>query len=357
MALRVLIVTGMWPSVDEPDYGAFVRTIAGALAEQPDVEVDVAAVTTRASGRLQTPIKYAGLSAGTLRRARRADVLWGHFLVPAGAVTALAGRIARRPWVLTAHGGDVANLERSSVRRASRMALRGAAATTAVSEWLRDRMNGYGISEGPVDVVNMGVDLGRYAPRSKSTSRTELGIADDAPLVLAVGGLTPRKNPLALLEAVAQLRASGTAARLAFVGGGPLDRAVRAEASARGLSDSVTLTGPLSAPDVARWMGASDLLALVSRPEPLGVVALEALASGRPVVVTSDGGTREILASDPGVGAVVDPTRVGDIASAIGTTLNAPATPERCRAVAQVHDVAVRAGEMAEILARAAGRR
>ncbi len=354
--LRVLIVSGMWPSEREPDYGAFVRTFAGALAARPGIEVDVAGLTERRSGRLRTPAKYAGLTADAIRRARRSDVVWGHFLFPAGAAAAIAGRLTGRPWVLTAHGGDVANLDRSGVARATRLALRGASEVTAVSDWLATRLAQWTDDGRDVAVVSMGVDLSRFRPSPRDEARAALGLDPSHPLVLAVGGLTERKNPLGLIRALGRLRATGTPARLAFVGDGPLAARMRAEIAALGLDDVVTLAGALPADGVARWMAACDVLALVSRPEPFGVVALEALACGRPVVVTGDGGTPEILAPDPTVGEVVDPGDPGDIGAGITTVLARGVESERCRAVASEHDVGRRAEEMAGILARASGR-
>ena len=352
----MLVVSGMWPSPAAPDYGTFVRTFASALAERPDVEVEVGAITTRRAGPVRTPVKYAVLAGRALSRARRADVVWGHYLVPAGAVAAGAGALARRPWVLTAHGRDVANLDRAPVRAATRAALGGAAAVTAVSQWLATRLAAGAGYRGPIEVVNMGVDLRRFCPAPRAEARRELSITADGPLVLAAGGLTERKNPLTLVRAVARLRSSGTPARLAFVGDGPLAGAVREAAAEAGIGDAVTLAGAVPADGVARWMAACDVLALVSRPEPLGVVALEALAAGRPVVVTAEGGTPEILAADPGAGEVVDPGDPGSIAAGIARVLARPPGPERCRAVAEGHDVARRAEQMATILARAAGR-
>ena len=178
---------------------------------------------------------------------------------------------------------------------------------TAVSDWLATRLAPVAGADREIDVVSMGVDLARFRPIPREEAREGLGREAAGPLLLAVGGLTERKNPLTLVRALALLREGGLPARLAFVGDGPLAGPLRAEVAAHGLEAVVTLTGALSSEAVAHWMAACDVLALVSRPEPFGVVALEALATGRPVVVTDDGGTREILTPDPGVGRVVDP--------------------------------------------------
>ncbi len=132
--------------------------------------------------------------------------------------------------------------------------------------------------------------------------------------MIAVGGLTDRKNPLGLLQAFARLHAVRPDARLALVGDGPLARAVDVGVARMGLGDAVVRTGALPHDEVADWVAACDMLALVSRVEPLGVVALEALAGGRPVVATRIGGTREVV-PDPRAGRVVDPLDPAAIAA------------------------------------------
>jgi glycosyltransferase involved in cell wall biosynthesis len=347
-APQVLCVTNMFPGPSDPDYGVFVSDICAAL-ERRGVPVAVAAIDTRARGAVRTPAKYAGLVARTAAAARGADVIWAHYLFPTGAIAAACGRAARRPWVLTAHGGDVRNLARPALRRASAAAISGASALIAVSRHLRGELRASGLSLPPVAVVNMGVDLRRFALGDRGAARRRLGIAPQGPLVLAVGGLTERKNPLTLLQAFARVRAAAPDARLALVGDGPLARAVDAGAAALGLGPSLIRPGALPHAQVVDWMAACDLLALVSRVEPLGQVALEALASGRPVVATRVGGTAEVV-PDGRAGALVDPADPGAIAAAILALLAAPPDPAVCRAAAEEHDVDRQAERIEAIL-------
>ena len=177
----------------------------------------------------------------------------------------------------------------------------------AVSRHLAEELRATGIALPPVHVVNMGVDMARFTPGDRGAARERLGLDRDAPLVLALGGLTDRKNPIGLLQALARVRGVRPDARVAFVGDGPL--AARGGRRARrglGLEGAVIRTGALPHERVADWVAACDMLAMVSRVEPLGVAALEALAGGRPVVATRVGGTREVV-PDPGAGRVVDP--------------------------------------------------
>ena len=350
--LRVLCLSNMWPGPNDPDYGSFVADMCGAL-ERRGMTVDPVVIDHRGAGLARTPAKYAALTARAVRHARRADVIYAHYLFPTAAVAAGAARAARIPFVVTAHGQDVRNLERPTVRRATVAALHGASGIIAVSRHLADRLRASGIALPPVHVINMGVDLARFAPSDRRSARGRLRLGREAPLIVAVGGLTERKNPLGLLQAFARVRTVRPDARLAFVGEGPLAAAIEAGARRLGVASAVIRTGALPHPQVADWIAACDVLALVSRVEPLGIVALEALAGGRPVVATREGGTREVV-PDPGAGRIVDPRDPGAIARALLAVLDDPPTEAACRRAAEPHGLERQARRVATILERAA---
>lgn len=352
--LRVLCLTNMWPGPDAPDFGSFVRDMCEAL-ERRGMVVDVAAIDRRGGGALRTPGKYGRLAARAVARARRADVIYAHYIFPTGAIAALAGRLSGRPVVLTAHGQDVANLRRRALRRASAPAVRSADTVIAVSEYLAGELAASGLALPAVEVVNMGVDIDRFTPQDRAAARERLGLEPAGPLVLAVGGLTARKNPLGLLQAFARLRARRPDARLAYVGDGPLAGTVDAGARHLLVQDAVIRTGALPHERVGDWVAACDVLAMVSRVEPLGVAALEALAGGRPVVVTATGGAREVVPA-PEAGRVVDPGDPVAIAAALEDVLAHPPSPEACRAAAEPHSLDTQADRVAAILRDAATR-
>jgi glycosyltransferase involved in cell wall biosynthesis len=346
--LRVLCLSNMWPGPRDPDYGAFVADMCGALRGR-GLRVEVAAINSRASGPLRTPVKYARLARAAMGAARRADVVYAHFLFPTGALAAQAARAAGIPFVVTAHGQDVRNLGRWSARRGTEATLRRAGAVIAVSEYLAVELRTSGIPLPPLHVVNMGVDLDRFAPGDRGAARARLGLPSHGPLVAAVGGLTERKNPLVLLRAFARLRARRPGARLALVGDGPLAGAVDAETRRLGVDGDVLRPGSVPHSQVGDWLAASDALAIVSRIEPLGIAALEALASGRPVVATRVGGTREIVPGG-GPGRIVDPLDPVAIGDALLSLLDDPPSPEECRRVAEPHSLERQAGRVAAIL-------
>jgi len=336
-ALRIMCLSNMYPGPGAPDYGAFIERMCDCM-ERRGAQVDRVVINSRRSGVLRTPAKYTRLAMAAIGDARDVDVIWAHYLFPTGLIASLAGRARHTPWVITAHGGDVANLARGPVRTLSASGVSGAANVIAVSEWLAGRMYDEGLRPERVEVASMGVDTGRFTIGDRAAARAGLGLPADVPVVLAVGGLTERKNPLGLVQAFARLHGDLPDARLVFVGDGPLAGAIDAGARRLGVSDAVMRTGVLSNAAVTHWMTAADVVAQVSLVEPLGVAALEALASGRPVVGTSVGGLREVVPHGV-AGEIVDPRDPIATAAALRRMIDAPPSAQACRAAAMAHSL------------------
>ena len=163
--VRILLVSQMYPGPDAPDLGTFVAQIEHALVERGH-EVERAVLDTRAGGKL----RYLELARRTARRARP-DVVYAHFLVPAGLIAALAGRA---PLVVTAHGRDVRNVGAiPGVAAATRLVVRRAATVICVSDYLRRELEAkVPEARGKTEVVSSGVDRERFArlPRRSGPS-------------------------------------------------------------------------------------------------------------------------------------------------------------------------------------------
>lgn len=343
--LRIMCLSNMYPGPGDPDYGAFVEVMCDAL-ERLGHQVTRVVIDSRAHGPLRTPAKYLGLARRAVERTRGVDVVYAHYLFPTGAIAAICGRLLGRPWVVTAHGQDVRNLASPRLRLLSAPGVARAAAVVCVSRYLEQELRAAGLDLPQVHVVNMGVDLERFAPGDRDAARSRLGLPS-GPLVLAVGGLTERKNPLRLLQAFTRVRAVHPTARLAYVGDGPLRDAIAAGARRLGVETGVTMAGAVPNAAVADWMAACDVLALTSLVEPLGIVALEALASGRPVAATAIGGAAEVVGDS---GALVDPLDPASIADGVLRLLADTPSPETCRAAATIHGVDRQAERVAAIL-------
>src|SRR4029079_2642062 len=151
--VRILLVSQMYPGPEAPDLGTFVAELEAGLAARGH-ELARAVVDRRGGKSRHLALAY---DVATTARRFRPDVVYAHFLVPAGLLAVLG---ARAPVVLTAHGQDVANAERSrAVRTATRLAVRRAAGVVAVSDWLRRRLKAVAPeAAGRIEVIDCGVD-------------------------------------------------------------------------------------------------------------------------------------------------------------------------------------------------------
>jgi len=153
----------------------------------------------------------------------------------------------------------------------------------------------YGADSSRVAVIPCGVDTDVFTPGDAMAARAALGLPP-GPLLLYVGRIAPIKGLETLLDAVGCLRGAGMPARLAVVGGEtdePTDgheADVRRRASALGLGDAVTFVGAQPQQRLRDWYVAADVTVLPSYYESFGMVALEAMACGSPVVASRVGG-------------------------------------------------------------------
>lgn len=333
--MRILLVSQMYPGPGTPDLGVFVATLERELAARGH-QLE-RAVVDRRGGRS----RHLGLARDVATTARRfaPDVVYAHFLVPAGLLGALAGRA---PLVVTAHGQDVANAEREPLRWATRWTVRRAARVIAVSSWLRDRLvAAVPEAAGKTDVIDCGVDVDRFAPRDAGDARAAVGWDPTGTGFLCLGSLTERKNVLALARAFAD-RGEGS---LAFVGDGPLRGALEGRSG-------VLLAGRVPHEQVPTWLAAADVVCQPSLVEPFGLATLEAMASGRSVVATAVGGPPEFV--PPGAGVLIDPLDAASLRTGLDDAAVLPRPNLDARRAAEGHDVRVQATRIEALLARAA---
>jgi glycosyltransferase involved in cell wall biosynthesis len=333
--MRILLVSQMYPGPTDPDLGSFVATLEHEL-ERRGHELD-RAVVDRRGGR----IRHFELLRDVTRVARRfrPDVVYAHFLVPAGLWAALAGRA---PVVLTAHGQDVENAHTSRVvRRATAYAVEKAAAVVAVSGWLRDRLAAAVPAAAPkTAVIDCGVDVELFAPASRDEARARVGWSPDGDAFLCVGTLSERKNVLRLARAF-ERRDRG---ELVFIGDGPLRQALEGRPGIR-------VVGLVPHDVVPAWMTAADVVCQPSLGEPFGLSTLEGMASGRSVVATRVGGPPEFVPA--GAGVLVDPLDEDALVAALTEAATLPRPNETARKAALTHDVRRQAERVEELLVRA----
>lgn len=173
------------------------------------------------------------------------------------------------------------------------------------------------------EVIPSGVEIDRFvlAPQLREEVRAELGVAEDQPLVGFVGRLETIKGPDVFLETAARLLAERPKAKCLVVGDGSMREQLQERAVRLGIGSSLIWTGWRE--DVARLVGALDLLLVTSRNEGQGRVLVEAGAAGVPAVAMVTGGVGEVVVSGE-TGLLVQSGDVEAFVSAVLTLLDAP---------------------------------
>ena len=214
---------------------------------------------------------------------------------------------------------------------ASRMSARGYDALIAGSDAMREEGLAAGVGhEDQYRVVRYPVDLEAFTPdgreKARREVRAELGLPEDARVIVSVMRLAPQKAPLDLIAAAQIAVRARPNLYFLLIGGGELEDQVRAEIKSRQLEGNVRMLGVRR--DVPALLRAADLFALASVWEAMGIVYLEASAVGLPCVGTRVGGAPEAV--DDGVtGLLVPPADPRALAQAILRTVDDPELAQR----------------------------
>ncbi len=310
---------------------AFARELSFALSDlghdlrlhgKLDTTGKLKHLDLRGTGHLPPPIRTAGFAAATFGSCLRDQpdhIISTHvnFL----AVAHAAARLAGTPFSAVAHGIDVHD-DLSMLRRA---ALRAAHRIYAVSSWTRDRVLALsGVDTKRVFLLPNTFDELRFKPGSIPGQLAErYGIQPGELVVLTVARLDAGeayKGYDRVIRAMPAIAAACGAVRFILVGDGP-DRA-RVELLARevGVGDRVTFCGFVSDEELAGHYRLADVFAMPSTGEGFGIVYLESMACGTPVLAGNVDGSVDAL--DHGrLGRLVDPTDIDQIAAGIVSLL------------------------------------
>ena len=212
---------------------------------------------------------------------------------------------------------------RGQARRFSRRQCNQLDAVIVPSTAMRQRLESYGVTT-PMHVLPTGIPLAQFARGDGLAFRIRHDIAADRPVALYVGRVAHEKNIGFLLDALCQARQLCPDVLLVIAGEGPAMGDLKARVETLGLQDAVRFIGYLdrqrALPDC---YAAADVFVFASRTETQGLVLLEAMAAGLPVIALAEMGTVDILA--PGRGAFSPPADTRAFGEALGHFLNRPA--------------------------------
>jgi glycogen synthase len=264
----------------------------------------------------------------------RPDVVHSH-----DWLTAWAGDVLRTWWgvplVATIHatergrhGGHLPAGQPAAINAAEWWLTYQATTVVCCSEFMRWQViDGFELPPDKVRLIPNGVDLAHWAPPAGA-------VADRRPLVLAWGRVQYEKGFQVLARAIAQLRPAHPELECIIAGRGSYLPELQMQVDVEGVGDVVSLPGFVPDDELRGLLHQAGCVVIPSLYEPFGIVALEAMAAGAPVVAARTGGLAEIVAGTD-AGVMFEPADVDDLVAAIDSVLGSTATARALQARAR----------------------
>lgn len=352
--LRVLSIATLFPDVARPNFGLFVEKSLRALAAQPGIELTIIAPVGLPPFPLSLHKRYHALRnlpqreqwngltilrprftliprigarfnpANIARailpivRGRTFDVVDAQFFYPDGPAAMRVADALGLPFSVKARGADISHFGHNPATAPQLLAAADrAAGLLAVSDAMRGEMAAIGIDRAKVAIHYTGIDKDRFAPGDRTTARAALRM-DDAPAILTVGALIPRKGQALVIEALPAL----PDVHYWLAGAGEAEGSYRKLAERLGVERRVHFMGPVANADLPQLYRAADVVVMPSASEGLANAWVEALACGTPIVISDAGGAAELVTS-PVAGRIARRTPEA-IAEAVQAILASP---------------------------------
>lgn len=237
---------------------------------------------------------FAGIS---LMRSISFHVLYAPFVVPSGLPATLLSKLFRIPFVVTFIGGDVYDPSKGIsphrnifFRIIIRWIAKAASARTAISHDTKTRtIELHGVRQ-PITVVPIGLRVREGIP---SASRKDFDIPVQAIVAVSIGRLVPRKGYDVLLSAWRKV----PEATLVIIGDGPMKEGLQQKIRDYNLQGRVHLMGQVGEIQKNQLLSLADMYVSAAQHEGFGIVFLEAMQAGLPIIAANDGGQRDFLVS------------------------------------------------------------
>jgi phosphatidylinositol alpha-1,6-mannosyltransferase len=286
----------------------------------------------RHPGTLMLPVPSVDARMRRLIAENDVDTVWFGAAAPLALLAQRARQAGARRVLASTHGHEVGWSMLPGARSVLRRIGESSDVVTYVSRYTRGRFAAAFGPRAALEHLPPGVDTERFRPQParRAEMRNRYGLGE-RPTVLCLSRLVPRKGQDMLIRALPAIRQRVDGAALVIVGGGPYLHTLRGLADRCGVTDHVTFTGGVPFAEIPAHHAMADVFAMPCRTrgagldvEGLGIVFLEASATGVPVVAGSSGGAPEAVQHNK-TGMVVDGTSVQQIADTVGELLADPA--------------------------------
>lgn len=301
-----------------------------------DFDRSAAYEVVRHPGTLMLPVPSVAGRMRDLIEQHDSDTVWFGAAAPLALMAPLARDAGASRVVASTHGHEVGWSMLPVARTALRRIGTGTDVVTYVSRYTRGRFASAFGADAALEHLPPGVDTERFAPdevaRAQLRARYRLG---ERPVVVCLSRLVPRKGQDMLIRALPAIRQRVPGAALVIVGGGPYLTSLRRLAHSFGVAEHVVFTEGVPGDELPAHHALADVFAMPCRTrgagldvEGLGIVFLEASATGVPVVAGRSGGAPETVV-DGETGVVVDGWDVGAIAASVSDLLADPGRAAR----------------------------
>lgn len=278
---------------------------------------------------LMVPTPFVARRAATLVEKYECSTVWFGAAAPLAVLAPTLRRAGAQRVIASTHGHEVGWSMLPGARRALRRIGDHTDTVTYVSKYTRGRFASAFGGDAALEHLPPGVDTDvfRPDPAARAELRARYGLGD-RPTILCLSRLVPRKGQDQLIRALPTIRKSIDGAVLVIVGGGPYAERLQALATECGVGDHVVFTGGVPAAELAAHHTIADVFAMPCRTrgagldvEGLGIVYLEASASGVPVIAGRSGGAPETVVEHE-TGLVVDGTSTEEVAHSVIAVLS-----------------------------------
>ncbi|MEO9327569.1 glycosyltransferase family 4 protein [Gordonia aurantiaca] len=282
---------------------------------------------------LMLPTPFVARRAAEIIRREQISTVWFGAAAPLAVLAPVVRRAGARRVLASTHGHEVGWSMLPGARQVLRHIGRHTDVVTFVSKYTRGRFAAAFGADAALEYLPPGVDVNRFTPdpvaRQEIRDRHGLG---DRPTILCLSRLVPRKGQDVLIRALPLIRRTIPEAVLVIVGGGPYAEKLHALAESTGVGEHVIFTGSVPSEELSAYHNIADVFAMPSRTrgggldvEGLGIVYLEASATGIPVIAGLSGGAPETVVEGV-TGTTVDGRDVDAVAMAVLSILGDRAT-------------------------------
>lgn len=313
---KIFVISNMYPTKEHLSYGIFVKNQVEQLKGQ-GIETVLAVNTNPNTGKVNVLKKYAAWALQVLsvfsKNKKSIGLSHSHYVFPSGMFSYWLKQRYGLPYIVTAHGGDINKMAKKSARIKgyTEKILQHADHVIAVGEELAsDITRDFQVPDDRISVMSMGIDRNVFhQPKSKKEAAQSLEMDAERVNFLFVGNIIQEKGVEELIEAFLKIDETyENRASLYCVGSTKNADFSTKMKDIAAKSKNIHFLEPMPQDKLASYFQAADVFVLPSYIEGLGLVALEALACGTPVIASDVGGLHYMLQG--GAGVLVPPKNV-----------------------------------------------